>query len=216
MPTLVETFTQRAEDVSAVVRRVASLDAALDYVVDLCAAKEACQWLLAGCEGPLSTQADNLCVTAASKTIAAPGLSDDLRVRLDRRCRDKGIHLTARGLREHLGGIDAGLTFAEAGIAETGTLVIDSSDEEIRLATMISEIHVAILPASRILASADDLALSLGEAMARPGNFTAFITGASRTADIERVLAIGVHGPLALHILILDNDLPEALDADRP
>lgn len=204
MPTLVETFTQRAEEVSAVVRPVASLDAALDYVVDLCAAKEACQWLLAGCEAPLSTGAGNLCATVAAKTVAAPGFSGDLRARLDQRCRDQGIHLTDRSLREHLGGIDVGLTFAEAGIAETGTLVIDSSDEEIRLATMISEVHVAIVPAGRIVAAADDLAGSLAEAMARPGNFTAFITGASRTADIERVLAIGVHGPLALHILILD------------
>ena len=207
MPTLVETFTARAEEVSAVVRPVASLDAALDYVVDLCAAKEACQWLLAGCEAPLSDSADNLCATVAAKTMAAPGFSGELRSRLDERCRDKGIGLTDRSLREHLGGIDVGLTLAEAGIADTGTLVIDSSSEEIRLATMISEVHVAILAADKIVSTADDLAASLGEALARPGNFTAFITGASRTADIERVLAIGVHGPLALHILILENGL---------
>ena len=210
MPPIVETFTARAEEVSAVVRSVASMEAALDYVVDLCTAKEGCQWLLAGCEAPLSAPADDLCATAAAKTIAAPGFSNDLRARLDARCRPNGIQLVNRSLREYLGGIDVGLTVADAGIAETGTLVIDSSDEEIRLATMISEVHVAILPAGRIAASADELAPSLKATLAQPGNFTAFITGASRTADIERVLAIGVHGPLALHILIL-----EASDADR-
>jgi L-lactate dehydrogenase complex protein LldG len=207
MPPLVETFTARAEEVSAVVCTVASIDAALDYVVDLCAAKAACQWLLSGCEAPLSPPADNLCATVAAKTIAAPDFSNEWRARLDARCRPNGIRLADRSLREYLGGIDVGLTFADAGIAETGTLVIDSSSEEIRLATMISEVHVAILPAGRIVVSADDLAASLGKAMARPGNFTAFVTGASRTADIERVLAIGVHGPLALHILILENGL---------
>ncbi len=211
MANLVEAFTARAEEVSALVHCVASMDAALDHVVDLCAAKEACQLLLSGCEAPLSTPAGDLCTAAIPKTLAAPGFSDDLRAGLDRRCREHGIRLTANSLRQHLGGIDVGLTFADYGIAETGTLVIDSSREEIRLATMISEVHVAILPAGRIVAAADDLADPLGQALARPGNFTAFITGASRTADIERVLAIGVHGPLALHILILE----EAGDADR-
>ena len=91
------------------------------------------------------------------------------------------------------------------GIAETGTLVIDSSSEAVRLATMVSEVHVAVLPKSRIRATALDLETELRDLMQSAPNYAAFITGASRTADIERVLALGVHGPLELHILLLED-----------
>jgi L-lactate dehydrogenase complex protein LldG len=107
-------------------------------------------------------------------------------------------------LRDHLAGIDLGLTMADFGIAETGTLVIDSSSEEVRLATMISEVHVAVLPKNRIREAAFELEEDLRQLMGATPNYTAFITGASRTADIERVLALGVHGPLELHILLLE------------
>ena len=89
--------------------------------------------------------------------------------------------------------------------AETGTLVINSTSEDLRLATMISDIHLAILPTSRIKKDDLDLTSELHKLLADPKNFTAFITGPSRTADIERVLAIGVHGPLELHILLLED-----------
>jgi L-lactate dehydrogenase complex protein LldG len=102
-----------------------------------------------------------------------------------------------------LGGIDLGLTRAEAGIAATGTLVQHCPGEDERLAGMISEVHIALLPMSAIVAESRALASGLEERMASGSDSTAFITGPSRTADIERVLTLGVHGPLQVHALLL-------------
>lgn len=200
-----QTFQAKAEAVSAVVRSVASPREALAYTVDLCDRKEACQLLPAGCTEPLSDKARDLCDLKAQKVIAAPGLPAAERDELGRLCADRGLRLTDRPLREHLAGIDIGFTYADWGIADTGSLVIDSTSEDLRLATMVSEIHVALLPLSRLRATAYDLEAELGALMGRTGNYTAFITGASRTADIERVLALGVHGPLELHILVWED-----------
>jgi len=203
--TLVECFQEKAEAVSAIVTRVASPREALDYVVNLCNRKEACQLLVAGCEAPLSTPAENLCTDKQAKIIAAPGLPPEQMATLSDLCDAQGIRLIGNHLRDHLAGIDIGLTYANFGIADTGTLVIESSSEETRLATMISEIHVAVLPRSRLRASSYDVEADLHDTMGQAPNYTAFITGASRTADIERVLALGVHGPLELHILIWED-----------
>ncbi len=203
---LVHQFEAGARAVSAVVGRVPGLAQALDYTVDLCACKEACELLASGCEQPLSTEADRLCDLKQQKVMAAPNLPADHWTTLKESCEQQGIVLTDQPLRRHLAGIDIGLTLADYGIAETGTLVIDSRSEAVRLASMISEIHVALLPISRIRATADQLTSELREMMAGAAAYLAFITGASRTADIERVLAIGVHGPLELHILLMEED----------
>ncbi|MBF0111388.1 MAG: lactate utilization protein, partial [Desulfamplus sp.] len=108
-------------------------------------------------------------------------------------------------LRKYTNGIDMGITFADFGIAETGTIVVSSDSEDKRLSTMISEIHVALLYKSNIRPTALDMADELSALTSKPSSYTAFITGPSRTADIERVLAIGVHGPLELHIILLED-----------
>jgi L-lactate dehydrogenase complex protein LldG len=109
-------------------------------------------------------------------------------------------------LKDHKSDIHTAVTWADRAIAETGTLVIDSGSEDLRIATMLSEIHIAIIKSSRILSEAADLSGYLLEKMKSPPGYMAFITGASRTADIERVLAIGVHGPQELHILVMEDD----------
>ena len=203
-PTL-DLFVTKAEAVSATVARVASPQDAFAYAVDLCERKEACQLLVSGCEADLSPEAEALCDTKQTKVMAAPELPPEEHAALSALCADKGIELTARDLRDHLAGIDIGVTYADFGIADTGTLVIDSSSEQVRLATMISEIHVAVLPRSRLRETSYALEADLRGGMQQSPNYMAFITGASRTADIERVLALGVHGPLELHILIMED-----------
>jgi L-lactate dehydrogenase complex protein LldG len=120
-------------------------------------------------------------------------------------CREESIKLIKAGLRSHLGGIDVGLTWAEHGIAETGTVVMNSSKEDIRLAGMISEIHAVLLPADSIVPETSALNQTLNSNFHNQPNYTAFITGPSRTADIERVLTLGVHGPLQVHIYIIED-----------
>jgi L-lactate dehydrogenase complex protein LldG len=203
---LIQTFRAAAEKVSAIVSEVQTMDDAMAYTAALCERKQACQLLVSGCGEALSASAGNLCDQKQQKVIAAPALSEEQTQSLALLCEQRGIRFVREGLRRHLAGIDIGLTLADFGIAETGTLVIDSSSEEVRLATMISEVHVAVLAKNRIRASALALEEELKQMMGAAPNYSAFITGASRTADIERVLALGVHGPLELHILLLEEN----------
>ncbi|ABB40038.1 Lactate utilization protein B/C [Oleidesulfovibrio alaskensis G20] len=195
---------EKAELVAATVAEVKSIEEAYAYTVDLCDKKEACQLLISGCEQNLSAEAEALCETKQEKIMAAPALADDEFAKLAAMAEERGIRLIKEGMRNHLAGIDVGFTFCDAGIAETGTIVLKSDSEEVRLATMVSEVHVAVLPKSRIVADSYDAEPLLAELMQGPA-YTAFISGPSRTADIERTLALGAHGPLELHVLLLED-----------
>jgi L-lactate dehydrogenase complex protein LldG len=199
-----QTFIEKAEASAAQVFVVSDIEQALRRVVQSCAAKKACTPLATGCEQDLSQAAVDLCsLKDWSKIMAAPGLdSRDLEF-LTSLCREESIKLIQAGLRSYLGGIDVGLTWAEHGIAETGTAVINSCREDIRLAGMISEIHTVLLSAEGIVPDAFALNQALASDFHNQPNYTAFITGPSRTADIERVLTLGVHGPLQVHIYVI-------------
>jgi L-lactate dehydrogenase complex protein LldG len=201
---LIDQFTGKAEAVSAVVKRLPSMKEATDYVVELCGAKEACQLLVSGCEEPLSDKAEDLCEVKQQKIVAAPNLDQAQYDALAAACDKNGFVCKREGLRDNLAGIDIGFTLCQGAIAETGSVVLDSDSEQTRLATMISEIHVAAVPVKSIVQDYYAIEGTLAELIGKTPSYTAFITGASRTADIERVLALGVHGPLELHVLLLD------------
>jgi L-lactate utilization protein LutB len=96
---------------------------------------------------------------------------------------------------------DVGISTAQAAIAETGTLVLDSADERHRLVSLVPPVHIAIVDASRICET-------LGEALAllrqdkELSRAVTFVTGPSRTADIELTLTVGVHGPQELYVIV--------------
>jgi L-lactate dehydrogenase complex protein LldG len=201
---IVARFRERAEAASTTVVEVESTEEALEYSITVCRDKEACQTLASGCDLPLSGPAADLCsLKEPEKIIAAPDLESPDLDRLRELCAEQNIALLSGGLRARLGGIDLGLTSAEAGIAATGTLVQHSPGEDQRLAGMISEVHIALLPVSGLVSDSHALAPGFGRRMAAGTDSTAFITGPSRTADIERVLTLGVHGPLELHAVLL-------------
>lgn len=200
-----ETFTKKATAVSAVVSEVGSLAEALQYTVELCDKKQACELLVSGCELPLSGGAAAQCDEKQTKVIAAPGLAKKDFNALSKLCKERDLECIDGGLRSRLAGIDVGFTVCDLGIAETGSLVLNSASEEVRLATMISEVHVAVLPKSKLKNTSYEAEPEILKFMKAAPNYLAFITGASRTADIERVLALGVHGPLELHILLMED-----------
>lgn len=197
-------FIEKARVAAAIVTEVSNFEEALDYTIDLCGKQGACRLKVSGCEEHLSEDAEQLCETKHGKIIAAPGLTDDEYTTLTKRCQDNGFDSIRSGMRSNLAGVDIGFTYADIGIAETGTLVLNCRSEELRLATMICEYHVCILPKSKIVEDGFAAEPQLLEYMSNPTDYTAFITGPSRTADIERVLTIGVHGPLELHILVME------------
>ena len=95
---------------------------------------------------------------------------------------------------------DLGVTGAQWAIAETGTLVLESEAESHRLTSLVPPVHLCILNAGKIRQTLGEI---LGSVTAALSPTITFITGASRTSDIELTLAIGVHGPAELHVIVI-------------
>jgi L-lactate utilization protein LutC len=96
---------------------------------------------------------------------------------------------------------EVGITTAQAAIAETGTLVLDSSCERNRLVSLVPPVHIAVVAASTIRETLGET-LALLQSGGEVSPAITFITGPSRTADIELTLTIGVHGPQELYVII--------------
>jgi L-lactate dehydrogenase complex protein LldF len=120
------------------------------------------------------------------------------------------VAVARRELRQAFIDADMGISGANAAIAETGTLMIVSNEGNGRLVTTLPPIHVAVLGVEKIVPAMED-ATKILSLLPRSGtaqkitSYVSLITGPSRSADIELVPSIGVHGPKELHIVLLDN-----------
>lgn len=179
-PQLIDKFREKAQAVAAVVTEVETFEKAASYALQL-------------------TQKNT------KPILAAPDLSAENWELLKYQGETTDVHCVDAGLRGFTNGIGVGLTYCEFGIAETGTIVMNCPDENLRLTTMICDYHVCILKKSQIVENSFSIKDELNTYMKNTPDYTAFITGPSRTADIERVLTIGVHGPLELHILLMED-----------
>ena len=103
-----------------------------------------------------------------------------------------------------------GITSADYCVADTATLVMKTRPGEARSASLVPSIHVAVIDLAQIILDLEELYLRLeddrhtrGEGL---GRCTTFISGPSKTADIELNMVHGAHGPRALHIFVITGD----------
>lgn len=110
------------------------------------------------------------------------------------------------GIKDEIALAGIGITGVDYAIAETGTLVLLTDSDRPRGVSLIAPIHVAVLKKQNILNNIDELFIILQQkynAAETIPSCTTFITGPSRTADIELNLTLGVHGPKELHVVII-------------
>ena len=97
----------------------------------------------------------------------------------------------------------AGVSTALYGLADTGSVVLAASPEEPRGRSLLPHVHVTLLREDRILPGLDELFAAIGDDLP---SALAIVTGPSRSADIELRLALGVHGPGEVHVVLLAAD----------
>jgi L-lactate dehydrogenase complex protein LldG len=125
------------------------------------------------------------------------------------RSRGIAVYTEPEEIAAHADTADIGISGVEFGIAETGS-VQDGYAITTRLVTILPPLHVVFLPSANIVPGITEAFEIIAQNFDR--GYLGFITGPSRTADIERVLTIGVHGPGRFAIIAVDEE-PKGGDA---
>jgi L-lactate dehydrogenase complex protein LldG len=178
---LLDEFREKAEPLGVTVLRAAS---------DVDAAHALVGWAQ-------SLEADSV-IVASEVTRQAPGIEVVLT--------SAGLHVRPPATPAETRDAPLGLSMGRLAIAETGSVLLSEPTLEDRSIGMLTLAHATICPTAKLIPSLDDAAPVIRElALSRGGSFSTLVTGPSRTADIERVLTVGVQGPGKVMTLFVDD-----------
>lgn len=138
---------------------------------------------------------------------------------LGERLASQGCTVILDGSGESLATADVGVSTAALAVAETGSVLLAGDDLASRLVSMLPLTHVVLVPVSSVVPTLEEAAAFLRRSIQQldsgRSRHISLVTGPSRTADIERVLTIGVHGPRELHVILVAQ-AGAAAQANRP
>lgn len=100
--------------------------------------------------------------------------------------------------------LDIGITLGEFGVGETGSICVDNYAYEARIASMLPPVNIIFMPKNCIVNNMQDAFDVLAKVFWK--GYSGFVTGPSRTSDIERVLTLGVHGPSRVILFAIEDD----------
>ena len=117
---------------------------------------------------------------------------------------EAGIELIAGTTAREAEPAEAGVSRARFAVAETGSVGVVGNELQPRLATMLVPLHVVVVDEPRVVASLDEAGSEIEAAMTSGTRYVSLVTGPSRTADVEKTLAVGVHGPREVCVVLVE------------
>ncbi|MBZ0302987.1 MAG: LUD domain-containing protein [Anaerolineae bacterium] len=184
---LLERFTEELVRLNGEVFPVKGQAAARKKVLELLAAREA-QSVLAWDFAHIPVEGLEAALQKAGISVLVPDLSDDRAGRL-----------------QEYEPVPVGLTGADGAIAATGSLVVSVAPGKGRIPTVLPRLHLAVITLDQIVPRLEDWVAQQRAAQfdsIRQSSNLAFITGPSRTADIEKNLVLGMHGPEQVQVIV--------------
>ncbi|EIW20462.1 MULTISPECIES: LutC/YkgG family protein [Pelosinus] len=178
-----EEFAMRAQNVAAKVFRVKTAAEAQSVIVEIIKSSE------------------------AKKVVATPEVVSPLDLPAILKSMNLDLYTEQSDIRTHADTSDIGIACVEFGIAETGSVCEDGLAIEQRLITTLPPISIVVMNSANVVPTITAAFETISKVFDR--GYISFITGPSRTSDIERVLTIGVHGPSQLVIIAIDEEIRE-------
>lgn len=178
-----EEFAMRAQNVAAKVFRVKTAAEAQSVIVEIIKSSD------------------------AKKVVATPEVVSPLELPAILKSMNLDLYTEQSDIRTHADTSDIGIACVEFGIAETGSVCEDGLAIEQRLITTLPPISIVVMNSANVVPTIAAAFETISKVFDR--GYISFITGPSRTSDIERVLTIGVHGPSQLVIIAIDEEIRE-------